>query len=419
MNKRAKARSKQAALQNSTSVPLSSMTQGTEYYEWLTGGLKSAGVVLNERTVMCVSAVYACVQLIAGAIASLPFPIYQRGVDGERQRAEHDVWILLNQQTSPLYSAATFWEYISGSKLLHGDGFAQIHRVSRYLPGVNFLEPLHPLMVDPIPDPNNRHRLVYRRLDTGEVIDQDDMLHFTGMGFNGRRSLSPLRYALKYSAGIALAADEFSADFFSEGNKPEFVIKTENTKLDNDQKRIIQDAWADLIAGNRRRPGVLGKGMDIKELTLSAEDAQLIATRQFQVEDIARIYGVPPFMIGHTANTTSWGTGIEQMGIGFVKYTLSRHLVKIEQECNRKLLLPPYFCEFLTAGLERGDTKGRFDAYRVALGRAGEPGWMTVNEVRKLENQPPVDGGNTLNTGTPNAPTNESVRPEPSSKPPL
>ena len=93
-----------------------------------------------------------------------------------------------------------------------------------------------------------------------------------------------------------------------------------------------------MIGGNRFKPGVLSAGMSLQELTLTAEDAQLVATRQFQVEDVARIYGVPPFMIGHTANTSSWGTGVESMGIGFVKYTLQRHLVKIEQELNRKLL---------------------------------------------------------------------------------
>lgn len=402
MKKRhAKARQRAVAVKNSVSS--TNMTMDS-FNEFVTGGMSTAGVYLNERTAMTISAVFACIQLIAGAVASLPLPVFRIAANGDRERVDHANSWFVNQQASPVYSSSAFWSYIILSKCLHGDGFARIHRVTPYTDDVQMLEPLHPLCVQVFLNPNNKSRRLYVVTNslTGitETIDQDDILHFSGLGFNGLRSLSPLRYSLKFSGGIALAADNFSADFFEEGTKPEFVIKTQDAKLTEDQKNIIQSAWSDLIAGNRRKPGVLGKGMDITELTISAEDAQLIATRQFQVEDIARAFGVPPFMIGHTTNTTSWGSGVEQMGIGFVKYTLSRHLVGIEQECNHKLFERPFFCEFMTAGLERGDTIGRFNAYRVALGRAGEPGFMTVNEVRKAENLPPVTDGDLLNTST-------------------
>ena len=135
----------------------------------------------------------------------------------------------------------------------------------------------------------------------------------------------------------------------------------------------------------------------LEYLTMNAEDSQLLATRSFQVEEICRIFGVPPHMIGHTEKATSWGTGIEQMSIGFVKFTLQPHLVAFEQEINSKVFrTPKNFCEFQTAGLERGDIKARYEGYRIAIGRAGEPGWMTVNEVRNLENQLPRDGGDSL-----------------------
>lgn len=402
MSKRhAKARQRAVAVKNSVSS--TNMTMDS-FNEFVTGGMSTAGVYLNERTAMTISAVFACIQLIAGAVASLPLPVYRIAANGDRERVDHPNHWFVNQQASPVYSSSAFWSYMILSKCLHGDGFARIHRITPYTSDVKMLEPLHPLNVQVLLNQQDKSRRLYVVTNslTGitEIIDQDDILHFTGLGFNGLRSLSPLRYSLKFSGGIALAADNFSADFFGEGNKPEFVIKTQDAKLNEDQKTTIQSAWADLIAGNRRKPGVLGKGMDIQELTLSAEDAQLIATRQFQVEDIARAFGVPPFMIGHTTNTTSWGSGVEQMGIGFVKYTLSRHLVGMEQECNHKLFERPYFCEFMTAGLERGDTIGRFNAYRVGLGRAGEPGFITVNEVRKMENLPPVEGGDSLNTTT-------------------
>ena len=145
--------------------------------------------------------------------------------------------------------------------------------------------------------------------------------------------------------------------------------------------------------------------MELEKLSITPEDASLLDTRRFQVEEIARIFGVPPHMIGHTSASTSWGTGIEQQSIGFVKYTLQRHLVKIEQELNRKIwpTRARYYVEFSAVGLERGDTKTRNEAYRIALGRAGEPGWMSVNEVRRAENLPPVEGGDIM--GAPNAQT--------------
>ena len=137
-----------------------------------------------------------------------------------------------------------------------------------------------------------------------------------------------------------------------------------------------------------------------KSTKLIVHDAQLIASRSFQVEEICRVFGVPPHMVGHTQNTTSWGSGVEQMSIGFVKYTMQRHLRAFEQEINYKLFKTARnFVEFLTAGLERGDLKSRNEAYRIGLGRAGEPGWMTVNEVRALENMPPIEGGDKIASG--------------------
>jgi HK97 family phage portal protein len=356
---------------------------------------------------MNVSAVYACIQLISGAMASLPLPIYERTTTG-RQRVDHPLWWLLNEQPLPRCSASTFWRYMMTSKLLHGDGFALIKRKSAFSPEIVSITPWHPLAVNVY---LNGDRLAYQFINyiggqgiESQMYDQDDVLHFTGVGFNGLRSVSPLRHALRNAAGIALAADKYSAEFFSASAKPEIVIKTEMAKLSGDQKELIIDAWKSIQQGDRTRPGVLGAGMSLQELTINAEEAQLLQSRMFQIEDIARIYGVPPFMIGHTQNTTSWGSGVEQMGIGFVKYTLSQHIVDAEQEINRKLFLTEKnFCEFNTAGLERGDIKTRNESYRIGLGRAGEPAWLTVNEVRLAENLPPIEGGDVLFVGT--APT--------------
>lgn len=400
----AKRRNKQRV--NNAAVPSSSLVRGSDGYSMFAMP-SNAGVPVTESTVMNVSAVYACVQLISGAMASLPLPIYERTVKG-RERVDHPLWWLLNEQPLPRCSASTFWRYMMTSKLLHGDGFALIKRKSAFSPEIVSITPWHPLAVNVY---LNGDRLAYQFINyiggqgiESQMYDQDDVLHFTGVGFNGLRSVSPLRHALRNAAGIALAADKYSAEFFSASAKPEIVIKTEMAKLSSEQKDLIIDAWKSIQQGDRTRPGVLGAGMSLQELTINAEEAQLLQSRMFQIEDIARIYGVPPFMIGHTQNTTSWGSGVEQMGIGFVKYTLSQHIVDAEQEINRKLFLTEKnFCEFNTAGLERGDIKTRNESYRIGLGRAGEPAWLTVNEVRLAENLPPIDGGDVLFVGT--APT--------------
>lgn len=400
----AKRRNKQRV--NNAAVPSSSVVRGSDGYSMFAIP-SNAGVPVTESTVMNVSAVYACIQLISGAMASLPLPIYERTTTG-RQRADHPLWWLLNEQPLPRCSASTFWRYMMTSKLLHGDGFALIKRKSAFSPEIVSITPWHPLAVNVY---LNGDRLAYQFINyiggqgiESQMYDQDDVLHFTGVGFNGLRSVSPLRHALRNAAGIALAADKYSAEFFSASAKPEIVIKTEMAKLSTEQKDLIIDAWKSIQQGDRTRPGVLGAGMSLQELTINAEEAQLLQSRMFQIEDIARIYGVPPFMIGHTQNTTSWGSGVEQMGIGFVKYTLSQHIVDAEQEINRKLFLTEKnFCEFNTAGLERGDIKTRNESYRIGLGRAGEPAWLTVNEVRAAENLPPKEGGDVLFVGT--APT--------------
>ncbi len=385
-------------------VSLPDIRKGTELFEWMTGGMSSAGVAVTEQSAMRVSAVYASVNLIGGAIACLPLPVYERSLDG-RKRADHDVWWLLNEQPHPAWSASSFWEYLAASKLLQGDAYARILRASKLSPKIVGFEPLHKSRITTT---RMEDLLIYAyREDDGSItsIEQSDMLHIPGPGFDGLTGMSQIRHALRNSAGIALAADEYSGTFFKNGARPDFAIEVAGA-VTQDQQDMLRRTWANRHGGidNAHLPALLVGGAKVHELTMNAEDAQLIDTRRFQVEDIARIFGVPPHMIGHTTAATSWGTGIEQMSIGFVKYTLQRHLVKFEQELNRKIWpsRQRYFVEFATAGLERGDYKSRNEGYRIALGRAGEPGWMTVNEVRKLENMPPVDGGDQLTKGNVN-----------------
>lgn len=388
-------------------IPISQGTYGSELYEWMVGdnARASAGMAVNERTIMCVSAVYASVALIGGAIASMPLHFYERTPQG-RERVDTtsnlraaDLWWHFNEQPHPLMSSAVFWEYLLAAYLLHGDGFAWIKRASIRSPEIESIIPLHPLDVDVDLEDGQLYYSFHdpEDEDVGRLItvNQADMLHVPGVGFDGRRGMSLIRYAAKQQAGIALAADENQARFFGNSARPDFALEVDG-KLSDEAVDVLRKTWEATHGGPRHsnRPAVLQGGLKVKPLTMTSKDAEILGARQFQVVDIARIFGVPPHMIGETDKTSSWGTGVESMSIGFVKYTLQRHLNKIEQEINRKAFPRSlkWFAKFSPEGLLRGDSKSRAEYYRAALGGGSGPGWMSQDEVRRFEDLPPKGG---------------------------
>lgn len=372
---------------------------GSEFYDAVARARTGSGVVVDERSAMRVSAVYACVGIIAGAITMIPIGTYRRTRDGEKRAQKSDVWWLLNEEPLRRMTAATFWRYMLQARLFHGDAFAEILR-GNMGEAVGF-RPIHPGNVEPKAVGDQLFYAV-RDTETGRVygLQQDDMLHITGDGFDGKRSLSPLQYALQDSAGTAIAAGEYSGAFFRNGARPDFALRTDKQTMSREQIDLLRDQIDSRHRGteNAHRPIVLTGGLSVEKITMSSVDAQLLEARKFQVEDVARVFRVPPFMIGHTEKTTSWGSGVEHMSIGFVQYTLGPHLEAIEQELNRKLFkTQANFCEFNVEGLLRGDSKTRSDFYKGALGGPGSgDGWMTINEVRAKENLPPIAGGDEL-----------------------
>lgn len=371
------------------------MWGGISWDEWVRGELDGVSGV-TEKTARAVAAVTACANLIAGSAASMPCHLYRRKPDGDRESYKSDLWWTLNERAMPNWSAAAFWEYMFTSRLFHGDAIAIIHR-ARFTGAIEGLEPIHPLYQ--VADIRRISQgagqiLVYDLLDVdGKRLGsfhQDDILHVTGPGFDGKRSMSQLQYGLRNAAGIASVADRLANQAINDGQRPDWAIEVPGV-MKPDAADVLQTSFQKRNSGqaSSRTPVVLSGGMKLHQLTLSAKDTELLATRGFQIEEICRVFGVPPFMIGHTEKTTSWGSGIEQMSIGFVKYTLQRHLVAFEQELNFKFFKTSRnFAEFLTAGLERGDTKSRYESYRIALGRAGEPSWLKASEIRRFENLP-------------------------------
>lgn len=365
-------------------------------------GRSASGQSVTAESAMRVSAVYGCVSLIAGAIASLPIGIYER-TDDARKKVAHDYWWMLNEQAADEWTSYDAWQYVIAAKLFEGDGFAELIRSLFRSSKVIAWRPLHPRNVQPFVADSE---LMYRITEGGSqrVVHAADMLHLRSLGFDGLRSPSPITYAAREAIGTALAAEQYSAKFFAEGATFDYALKTAARLTDTQLKQLKASLLARVDGG--RAPLLLTGGLEPAQLSVNPKDAEILATRLFTVEEICRIFGVPPHLVGHVDKTTSWGSGIEQQGIAFVRYTLMRHLAPIAQELNRKLwpVREKYFVEHVTAALERGDLKARNEAYRVAAGRAGEPGWMTVNEIRRIENMPPIDGGDEINRGETNAP---------------
>lgn len=381
-----------AKFRNQAQTDSAQVRRGDGIWEAFTGG--SAGAP-SERAAMQVTAVSACVTLISGAIASLPMHIYRRSLDGDLARdVNSDIWWILNEEFSPRWTASSGWAFLTASKLLHGDGFAEILRGPSGR--VTGLVPIHPNRVRVIATPDGQ-RLVYevqpdptieqpdQSVMQVRVLDQDDVLHVPGFGFNGLRGLSALRNSLRNSGSLAINAQNFSEKFLQNMARPDFALKTEANLSDEQWTRLTAMLDARRGPAGAGREMILEGGLDIKTLTMPLEEMQLLETRKFQVEEIARAFGVQPFMIGHTDKATSWGSGIEAMGAGFVRYTLRDHLNGFQNEINRKFFRTArYVAEFDTTELERGDTKAMFEAIRVGIGRAGESPLLTVEEGRHI-----------------------------------
>ncbi|WP_105215712.1 phage portal protein [Pseudoalteromonas sp. T1lg22] len=355
-----------------------------------------AGPVVTPKTSMKVSIVFACVRLIAGAIAQMPVHIFEQGEGNNKSRVpNHPMASLLNLQPTPAWSAATFWEFIVSSMLLHGDGLAVLLRDRNG--DVTEVLPISPVGAH-IENNNGRLNYFFNIDGISRGFDQDDILHFPGFGFNGLRSMSVIQWGAFNSIGLELAMEQHSGEFFKSGSTQRVAV-VKKGKWDEAQQDKFRNAWVKVYGGveNSKFPLVLDESTDIKALSLSAKDSQLLESREFQITDIARAFGLPSFMVNQEQKSTSWGSGIGEIGLSFLRFTLGPHLNRFEQELNRKLFLnKPMFAEFIAANLMRLTLKDRNEAYRQAIGGSQGPGWMSIDEVRKLENLPELGGSYSL-----------------------
>lgn len=351
----------------------------------------SAGINVTPEVAMMSSAVYACVALIAETLASLPLITYRRLPNGDRERAtQNPLYDLLHDQPNHYQTAFEFKEMMQGHAMMRGDAFAQ--KVPGPRGPVDQLIPLHPdrVTVERLNSRAIRYR-VRNELGTETVFLQDEIFHLRGKGSDGLRGESVVGYA-RNSIGLALATEEHGGLFFKNGTNLSGILTTEQ-KLDAKVKARVGADWARLHSGrkNAHTAAVLEQGLKWQEMGMTNTDAQFLESRVFQLTDIARWFRVPPHMIGETTKATSWGTGIEQLSIAFVMYTLLPWMTRWQQAINRDLILArgQYFSEFLIDALLRGDITARYNAYNI--GRNG--GWLSVNDIRKMENQNSIPGG--------------------------
>lgn len=354
-----------------------------------------AGERVNERTALALSAVWACVNLLAGTIASLPLMVYRTDARGSRAVAkDHPLYRVLHDSPNYDQTAGDFWEFLIAGMELHGNGFAAVDREGGKVIG------LHPVKPDIIKVERNRDGVLEYRwtADGASRVETDQtMLHIRGFGGDPLGGMSTMQFN-RNSLGLATAIDKAAGAMFRNGLRPSAVMTMDAVIKTQEQRDEVEAGLQKKFQGamNAGRPMLLEGGMKFEAITINPDDAQLLESRGFSVEEICRIFGVPPFMVGHTVKVTSFGAGLEQQVLGFQKFTLRRRLKRIEQALEKQLLTPldrasGVTIEFNLEGLLRGDSAARSSFYQSGLTN----GWMTINEVRALENLPPVPGGDT------------------------
>ena len=357
-------------------------------YSFFFGG-SSSGKRVNERSAMQMTAVYSCVRILAEAVAGLPLHLYRYKEDGGKEKAlDHPLYLLIHDEPNPEMSSFVFRETLMTHLLLWGNAYAQIIRN-----GHGEVMALYPLMPDRMAvDRDDKGQLYYEYttsaddapISKGSIVrlKPSDVLHIPGLGFDGLVGYSPIAMA-KNAIGLAIATEEYGSKFFANGAQSSGVLEHPGTIKDPQR---VRDSWMSQFGGsaNSNKIAVLEEGLKYTPISISPEQAQFLGTRKFQINEIARIFLVPPHMVGDLEKSSF--SNIEQQSLEFVKYTLEPWLVRWEQSIQRILFSADekkrYFVRFNVEGLLRGDYASRMNGY--AVGR--QNGWMSANDIRELEN---------------------------------
>lgn len=374
-----------SALLNWLGVPIS-LTTGKFWEEWF--GTSSSGKVVTADKAIQLSAVWACVRLLSESISTLPLKIYVRQPDGSRKAAtDHPAYSILCRRPNSEMTPSRFMLMVVASICLRGNAFIEKKFIA------NRLVSLVPLL------PQN---MVVKRLTTGvleykytengseRVIPIKNIMHIRGFGLDGVCGMMPMKTG-RDVIGSAMAVEESAAKIFEQGLQSSGFLTAEQA-LNDEQRERLREYMAKFTGSkNAGKIMVLEGGLKYQGVTMNPEDAQMLESRSFSIEEICRWFRVPPFMVGHTTKQSSWASSLEGMNLQFLTHTLRPLLVNIEQEIGRCLLDSDdeVFAEFSVEGLLRADSAGRAAYYTSAL----QNGWMSRNDVRRLENMPPIEGG--------------------------
>ena len=361
-------------------------------------GASSSGRRVTERTAMQMTAVYSCVRILSETLASLPLHIYESSETNSRKATKHPLYKLLHDEPNPEMTSFIFRETLMTHLLLWGNAYAQIIRN-----GKGEVLALYPLMPDRMRvDRNEYGQLYYEYMlsdsdanakESGVVrLSTQDILHIPGLGFDGLVGYSPIAMA-KNAIGMAIATEEYGAAFFANGATPSGIL-THPGVIKNPE--AMRESWSKGFGGrNSHKVAILEEGMNYTPISIAPNEAQFLETRKFQLNEIARIFRVPPHMVGDLEKSSF--SNIEQQSLEFVKYTLDPWVSRFEQAMTRRLLTDDekkkYYIKFNVDGLMRGDYQSRMNGYATAR----QNGWMSANDIRALENLDLIsdeEGGN-------------------------
>lgn len=356
-------------------------------------GPSTSGKTVNEFTAMQTTAVYACVRILAETLAALPLQLYRFTPTGKERVYDHPLYHILHDEPNPEMTSFIFRETLMSHLLIWGNAYAQIIRDG--LGRVVCLYPLRPDKMQVARDAGGTIFYLYTKTSDenpnvkpyGQVpLKKEEVLHIPGLGFDGLVGYSPIAMA-RNAVGMTMACEEYGASFFANGASPSGVLEHPGVLKDPSK---VRDSWNAVYRGsnNAHKVAVLEEGMKYQQIGIPPEEAQFLETRKFQLDEIARLYRIPPHMIGDLDKISF--NNIEQQSMEFVKYTLDPWVVRWEQAMQRSLLLPEekkrYFLRFNVNGLMRGDYESRMTGY--SIGR--QNGWLSANDIREMEDMNPV-----------------------------
>ena len=353
---------------------------------------EDTGLIVTPETSMQVAAVWSAIRLLAESVGILPLFIYRRVQAGGKERdPNHPLFNLLHATPNVFQTIYEFKEMMQIHVLLRGNAYAEIIPTGGR--GVSQLIPLHPDRVRPFHAPDGRRAYEFTPLDgPTRILLQNEVLHIMGLSSDGLKGLNPIEHHRR-SIGLSIGAEKYGARFFKNDAKPGVILEHPG-RLTTEGRQNLRESWERMHRGVDRahKTAILEEGLKAREMGMNPQDAQFLETRKFQVTDIARIFRVPPHMIGDLEKATF--SNIEEQSLEFVVYNLTPWLVRWEQAVMRDLFAiedrKTHLAEFLVDALLRGDIEGRFKAYAIAR----QWGWLSANDIRAIENLNPIKGGN-------------------------